>query len=289
MPLRCPPSSRRSRCEPNRRLRRPRPRPKNAPAAQKPVLSAKAAAARIDAALAEAWKKDGVKANAPVSDETWVRRVYLDAIGRIPTADEIEAFVADKAPDKRSVLIDRLLDSEGYVSHFYNFWADLLRVNTETVPGGGRLSQEMYARWIRQCLRENKPYDQFVRELLTTQGPIWKSGAPGYYLRDPGMPLDNLSNTVQVFLGTRIVCAQCHDHPFDKWKQLDYYKLAAFTYGVESAGANNSSIAPANGCAPRAGRKCWRKRRICPRARHRRRRKRPARRSSKSAVRSTRK
>ncbi|MGI8605167.1 MAG: DUF1549 domain-containing protein [Verrucomicrobiales bacterium] len=190
------------------------------------------ASQRIDQLLAEAWQQHGVQPNPEASEETWLRRIYLDVVGRIPTAAEAENFSRETAPDKRPRLIDALLASDGYVHHFYNFWADLLRVNTETSPN--RLSQEAYARWIRGALHKNKPYDEFVRDLLTQTGTIWDSGASGYFLRDPGMPLDNLSNTVQVFLGTRIVCAQCHNHPFDKWTQMDYYKMAAFTYGVET-------------------------------------------------------
>ena len=167
-------------------------------------------------------------------DSAFVRRVYLDTVGRIPTAAETRKFLADADPMKREKLIDTLMASDGYVSHWFNYWADLLRVNTETAPGGSRLAQEAYLRYVRDSLRENKPYTTLVRELLTTEGKVWDSAANGYYLRDPGMPLDNLSNTVQVFLGTRIVCAQCHDHPFDKWTQMDYFKMAAFTYGVKT-------------------------------------------------------
>ncbi len=192
------------------------------------------ASRKIDALLAESWAKENV-APLPVADDaTFLRRVYLDVAGRIPTAPEAEAFLHDADRDKRAKLIDALLGSEGYVSHFYNWWADMLRVNTETGPN--RLSQMAYAEWVRESLRTNKPYDVMVRELVAAEGKVWENGATGYYLRDPGMPLDNLSNTVQVFLGTRIVCAQCHDHPFDKWKQMDYYKMAAFTYGVDTGG-----------------------------------------------------
>ncbi|MEM7394154.1 MAG: DUF1553 domain-containing protein, partial [Verrucomicrobiota bacterium] len=92
----------------------------------------------------------------------------------------------------------------------------------------------VYIDWVKQNLRENKPYDQVVRELLTAEGYSWDNPAVGYYLRDPGMPLDNMANTVQIFLGTRLQCAQCHDHPFDQWSQKDFYHMAAFTYGVNT-------------------------------------------------------
>jgi hypothetical protein len=88
--------------------------------------------------------------------------------------------------------------------------------------------------FVKESLRENKPYDAFVREMVAAQGKAWDNGAIGYYMRDRGMPLDNMANTVRVFLGTRIECAQCHNHPFDKWTQMQFYKMAAFTYGVQT-------------------------------------------------------
>ncbi|MDA0813751.1 MAG: DUF1553 domain-containing protein, partial [Verrucomicrobia bacterium] len=91
-----------------------------------------------------------------------------------------------------------------------------------------------YAEWLKDSIRKNKPYDQFVTELVTSSDSVWENGAVGFYLRDEDMPLDHMAYTTQVFLGTRMVCAQCHDHPFDKWKQMDFYKMAAYTYGVST-------------------------------------------------------
>ena len=159
-----------------------------------------------------------------------MRRVYLDVSGRIPTYEEAVAFLDSQDPDKRSKLIDKLLDSEGYVSHNFNYWADLLRPQSRSIF----IETQPYIDFIKTSLRENKPYDQFVRELITAEGYPWENGATGYYFRDAGMPLDNMSNTVRVFLGTQLLCAQCHDHPFDKWTQKQYYQLAAFTYGVKT-------------------------------------------------------
>jgi hypothetical protein len=116
------------------------------------------------------------------------------------------------------------------VSNFYNFWADVLRLKSYFV-NTANVVPAAYARWIKESLRTNKPYDQFVREMLSARGYCWENGAVGDYLRDPAMPLDNMALTTRVFLGTRIECAQCHDHPFDKWKQTEFYHLAAFTYG----------------------------------------------------------
>ncbi len=188
------------------------------------------AVADIDSLLAAHWKSANVTGNAPVSDETFVRRIYLDLAGRIPTASEARVFLESKQADKRTILINDLLSRESYVSHFYNFWADILRLKSNFV-NTANVVPAAYAKFIKESLRANKPYDQFVREMLSARGYCWENGAIGYYLRDPEMPLDNMALSTRIFLGTRIECAQCHDHPFDKWKQTEFYHLAAFTYG----------------------------------------------------------
>ena len=188
---------------------------------------------RIDALLAEDWQQHKITPNPPASDETFVRRIHLDIIGRIPTLQETEAFLKSTDEDKRAKLIDALLASEGYNSHMFHFWADLLRVQSR-VNAQGEMTSKPYLEHIKKRIRDNMPYDAFVRELLTAQGKVWDNPAIGYYMRDLGMPLDNLSNTMRVFLGTRIECAQCHNHPFDKWTQLQFYQMAAFTYPLET-------------------------------------------------------
>lgn len=188
------------------------------------------AAAQIDSLLAAHWKSAGVTPNQPCSDETFLRRIYLDLAGRIPTSAEAVAFLESKQPGKRAALIDSLLTRESYVSHFYNYWADILRLKS-TFVNTANVVPAAYARFIKDSLRANKPYDQFVREMLSAKGYAWDNGAVGYYGRDPEMPLDNMAITARIFLGTRIECAQCHNHPFDKWKQTEFYHLTAYTYG----------------------------------------------------------
>jgi len=192
-----------------------------------------AAAKQIDAILAKDWETNKVKGNPAADDNTFVRRIYLDVIGRIPTTREAEEFLTSKDSNKRSKLIDKLLASEGYVQHFYNYWADVLRV-TSNGNQTGAITGAAYMNFVKQSLRDNQPYDKFVKEMVAAQGKAWETGAIGYYMRDRGMPLDNMANTVRVFLGTRIECAQCHNHPFDKWTQMQFYKMASFTYGVET-------------------------------------------------------
>ncbi|MDC0259306.1 DUF1549 and DUF1553 domain-containing protein [Verrucomicrobiales bacterium] len=194
---------------------------------------------RIDALIEAGYKEHNIEPNPVASDEVFVRRIYLDIIGRIPTKKETLEFINSNAKNKKTVLINELLNSEGYVSNHFNYWADILRARTQINGNGqGTPAGNAYGKWIKDSLRENKPYDQFVSEMISAKGSSWDNGAVGYYLRDYGMPLDNLAITAQVFLGTEIVCAQCHNHPFDKWTQMDYYKLAAFTYGKVTT--NNS-------------------------------------------------
>ena len=180
---------------------------------------------KIDQFLSQGWEKAGLKPNPPASDEVLVRRFYLDIAGRIPTLDEAQAYMSSKDPQRRAKLIDTLLDSDGYTSHMFNYWADVLRL-TDNVKG--RITAEAYEEWLKQQIKANTPFDQFVKKLLTTEGGVWDSGSIGFWQRDENK-LDHLAYTVQVFLGTSIVCAQCHNHPFDKWSQMDYYHMAAFT------------------------------------------------------------
>ncbi|MEM7697914.1 MAG: DUF1549 domain-containing protein [Verrucomicrobiota bacterium] len=169
------------------------------------------------------------------SDEVLVRRLYLDIAGRIPTVRETNRFVTSKDPEKAAKLIDQLIGSDAYVSHYYHYWSDLLRLKTRLVNGAQSIAAGFaYERWIKEALRENRPYDEIVFDLVSATGSTWDNPAAAYYLRDFGMPLDNLALTSQIFLGTQIVCAQCHDHPFDDFTQMDYYHLAAFTYPLQT-------------------------------------------------------
>ena len=204
------------------------PKPQTPPAP--PLADVLADAARIDRLVETQLARKNLRPNPPIDDATFVRRIYLDLIGRIPTAAEVTDFLESKGKDKRARLIDRLLASEGYVSHQFNYWADLLRAITRT--RGTPTIGIAYTHWIKQSIRQNKPYDRMVYEMLTARGHPADNGAAGYYMRDDGMPLDNMSNTVRVFLGTQIGCAQCHDHPFDSWTQIEFYEMAAYTYGL---------------------------------------------------------
>jgi hypothetical protein len=189
----------------------------------------RAAAEAIDRLLAGSWKKHEVEPSPKLTDEQFVRRAYLELGGRIPGYDETLAFLGSKARDKRAELVDALLESPDYVSHFYNYWADILRLTERPQK---QLPFEPYLDYVKDSIRANKPFDAWVHEMLTADGRITENPAVGFQLRDAGMPLPYVDNTVRVLLGTQIGCAQCHDHPFDQWTQHQFYELAAFTSGT---------------------------------------------------------
>jgi hypothetical protein len=186
----------------------------------------KASAAEIDRLVEANYATFKVEPNPLTTDEQFVRRIYLDITGTIPTHRQVNTFLKSNDPDKRTRLIDNLLNSWGYASHHYNYWGDVLRITDDLQ---NRLPATAYNEWIKIALEENKPYDKLVYEMLTASGKVFDEPAAGYLLRDAGMPLDNMNNTVRIFLGTQIGCAQCHDHPFDRWTQKEFYELAAFT------------------------------------------------------------
>lgn len=175
------------------------------------------------------------------TDEQFIRRIYLDVAGRIPTYAETLAFLDDRDRNKRAKLIDELLNSEAFVSHFFNYMSDLLRIRDgigmNNING---LHAHAYVDWTKDQIRNNTPWNEWVYELLTAQGYYWDNPATGYLLTDVGMQLCNLSNTFTVFAGTEITCAQCHDHPFEEVYQSDFFKMAAFFGGVELRGRGAS-------------------------------------------------
>lgn len=191
------------------------------------IESVKATARKIDALVAENHQKLSIKPNPKTNDSQFVRRVYLDIVGTIPNYRQVSKFLDSNDPDKRSKLIDELLSSEGYASHYFNYWADILRYKDQL---NNNVRGEPFRQWLKQSLAENKTWNRMVYEMLTAEGSIWDNPATGYLQRDPGMQLDVVNNTTRIFLGTRIGCAQCHNHPFDKWTQKEFYEMAAFLF-----------------------------------------------------------
>ena len=206
----------------------------NVPKLPRPLNEAtiKKLARYADNLVLEKLRSERQRPTRDTDDYTFMRRAYLKIIGRIPGKAEIDEFKTEMRGDKLK-LINKLLDTEGYVSHQLNYFADILRIqdklNNTNINSGFR-----YREYVRNEIRANTPFDEFVQKLIAAEGAYYDSGneAIGFYLRDRGMPLDNLANTVQVFLGTRLECAMCHDHPFDKWTQKQFYEMSAFTDGV---------------------------------------------------------
>ncbi|MGD1979906.1 MAG: DUF1549 domain-containing protein [Akkermansiaceae bacterium] len=196
------------------------------------LATLKKAAYQVDKHVAAIFRNKKLPVPAVVDDSTFLRRSFLVAAGRIPTLEEASSFLEIDDPAKREMLISYLLKSDGYRSHMQNYVFDLLRARD-----GGRNETNSYAppylRFIQESVAQNKPWDQFARELISAKGIAWEkgNGAVGYYIRDKGMPLDNLSITMQIFTGERLECAQCHDSPTNKWERMDFFELAAFTHG----------------------------------------------------------
>ncbi|MHC5063060.1 MAG: DUF1549 domain-containing protein [Planctomycetota bacterium] len=188
-------------------------------------------ATAIDRLILEDLQAAGVQPNKKTKSPTFLRRAYLGIAGRIPSLAETRRFLQSRSSDRREQLIEELIRSPGYTSHMFNYWADLLRIKTRLA---NRTSGEPYIAWIKDAIATDMPYDQMVYELLTASGAAHErgNGATGFLLRDRGMPEASMANTVRTFLGTRLECAQCHDHPFDKWTQREFYEMTAFTGGL---------------------------------------------------------
>jgi hypothetical protein len=162
-------------------------------------------------------------------DSEFIRRAYLDALGVLPTADDARAFVADQAFDKRARLIDRLLARPEFADHWALKWSDLLKNEEKVVdPKGVKLFHE----WIRDSFAANKPLDRFVRELIAARGSTYDNPPANYY-RANRDAVTRAESTAQLFLGVRLGCAKCHNHPFDRWTQEDYYRWAALFARVD--------------------------------------------------------
>jgi hypothetical protein len=211
-----------------------------APAAEDPALRL---AGRIDRALEVVWKARQVQPATPATDAEFLRRISLDLAGCVPTADDVRAFLADTAPDKRARAVNRILAGPGHVHHQTNLWRELLMPpgTAREVPRW-RLDLET---WLREQFRRDVPYDRMVRELLTT--PVGISAeipngrpdrphepTPLSFYRVAEFKADNLAaQTARVFLGINLECAQCHNHPFAAWKKEDFAAFAAFFAGVQ--------------------------------------------------------
>jgi hypothetical protein len=191
----------------------------------------------IDSRIAAAWQEQGVTPVAQATDAEFLRRASLDLVGVISSYEETVAFLDDVSPDKRSQLIDRLLDDPRYAQHQADVW-DMILFGRHP-PGYGTDRREGFQHWLREQFAQNRPYDEWVRELLRGAGNSVEQGPPLYYVQYRGQPEDLTEVVTQTFLGVQLQCARCHDHPFEPWKQLDFYGMAAFFARLNVVEAGN--------------------------------------------------
>jgi hypothetical protein len=199
-------------------------------------------ATRIDEIVARRWQAEKIVAAPPADDATFIRRASLDIGGKIPAVADLHEFLGDSSPDKRQKLVERLLDSPAYVAHFSNVWRSVMLPEADSnlevrvlIPG--------FEAWLRKQLSANTPYDALVRDMLTVPVDPRLAANPfqpqsevtpvGFYQAKQLKPENLAAGTARMFLGVRIECAQCHDHPFDEWKREQFWGYAAFFAGVE--------------------------------------------------------
>lgn len=185
----------------------------------------------IDELVLAKWKKLHIAPSPPCSDDEFLRRVCLDVMGTLPTPQEVRDFLADTAPDKRDKLVERLLERPEYADYWAQRFAEILRVKV----GDSSFKDHTvkFHGWIRQSLVENKPYDQFVRQIITVMGKRADNPQMDWYRQAISNQV-RVEDTAQAFLGLRVSCASCHNHPFENISQSDYWRFAAFFARVGS-------------------------------------------------------
>ncbi len=178
----------------------------------------------IDDRLLAKWKELGLTPSPLCADDEFFRRIHLDAIGTLPKPEDVKAFLADQSPDKRAKAIDKALDRPEFVDFWALKWGDLLRISRDQMQDRGMWS---FHNWVRGQLRDRKPLDEMVRDIITAEGSTFSEGPANYYMVARS-PAEWAETTSQLFLGVRIGCAKCHHHPFEKWSQEDYAGMSAF-------------------------------------------------------------
>jgi len=203
-------------------------------------------ATQVDRFLADGWARLGIRPSVEVDDATLIRRLSLDICGSLPTLEEVKAFEADRRAGRRDRLIGRLLDRPEYAAYFAMKWSDILRNRGKGYSTSKqRPGTALFAGWIRDSLATNKPYDQFVAEILTATGSQ-RENPPTVWYRQVRTSVDYVESVAQAFLGVRIQCAQCHHHPFERWSQSDYFGLAAVFSRVGRRGGFADAEVPTN-------------------------------------------
>ena len=208
---------------------------------------------KVDELVASKWERMKIKPSGLCDDYEFVRRVYLDLTGLPPSAEVLQQFVSDNKPQKvkRDALVDKLVGSNEYIDHWTNKWADLLQVNRKFL---GQDGAKGLREWIKMQVKDNKPYDEFVRNIITATGSN-KDNPPASYYKVLREPTELMENTTHLFLATRFNCNKCHDHPFERWTQDQYYELAAYFAQFElkrdpASGKNNIGGTAVEGAKP---------------------------------------
>ncbi|WP_145224005.1 DUF1549 and DUF1553 domain-containing protein [Gimesia algae] len=208
--------------------------------------------AQIDRLIQEAQQREGVIAAPRSTDAEFMRRVSLDLTGKIPAVADLRRFLADPSPLKREQLVDRLLASPGFVVHFTNVWRDLLLPElTKNLQARGQIPE--FEAWLRSQFQTNTPYDELARQIINSPLGANPQNQPGefvqeltpraYFIVKQLKPENLAAGTSRAFLGVRIECAQCHDHPFDSWKQQQFWEYAAFFSNIDQPQPNQIATA----------------------------------------------
>jgi hypothetical protein len=194
----------------------------------------------IDRELAARWQQQQIAPAPPAEDAVFLRRIYLDLAGIIPTADEAAAFLDNASPDKRAQLIEQLLASPRYAQHQADVW-DMVFFGRNP-PGYDAAKREGFQHWLREAFAQNMPYDELARRMLKAEGNTAEQGAPMYLVQYIRRPEDAAMAVSQTFLGVQLQCARCHDHPYESWTQLDFYSMAAFFARLEMVKAGKAKV-----------------------------------------------
>lgn len=192
----------------------------------------------IDEKLIAKWLDLGLAPSPLCQDEEFIRRIYLDTIGTLPAPADIKAFLAEPAPERRARAIDRVLQRPEFVDYWALKWGDLLRINRKLLNDRGMWS---FHNWVRASIRDDKPVDEMVREIITAEGSTFTEG-PANYFMTANSPAEWAETTSQLFLGVRIGCAKCHHHPFEKWSQDDYYSMSSFFVRLGTKGSQEFGL-----------------------------------------------
>jgi hypothetical protein len=194
----------------------------------------------IDELAVAKWKNLHLAPSKIADDAEFLRRAYLDSIGLLPTSEDVENFLADPSPDKRAKLVDRLIQRDEFVDYWSYKWSDLLLVSSRRLNS---TSMWAFYDWIRESVKQNKPWDKFARDIFLSSGSTRENGALNYFVLHKD-PIELSENATQAFLGQRITCARCHNHPLEKWTQVQYFQMANLfaRVGVKNGAMSGENI-----------------------------------------------